>query len=409
MQISFDNKIAEIKDYCATHLSKFVSEIDLQDKIPAEIYRDLVRMGLFVYDGPMWQMDENPEVQRILSVIKILEIIGGTSPAVAKAVMDQNLGQIGMIRCWGTEKVQAYLEKIRRGEGQAAFLMTEPSSGSDIHKFSTTFTELAGGYLLNGTKDWITGAENRRYFVVVAKEEGSASNFGLFLADRNEVDASRIHISDRKQKLGLRGLGEHRVELSEVFVPSENIVIPPGRGVVKKLMSQYNLKRCGQAAISIGAAMSALRGGYDYLQERYRASGGIPFQNTQFILAEQYSRLDSIRDIAYVAARKTLSEDQSGASAAIAKLAATEAAADCINKVSQLCGANGLSNKLPMERLYRDIRMFSIAGGASEVLKESIYANLGSLLHSERQFTAPFLSPRSSRRSGTIRRCPMGM
>lgn len=389
MRISFDTKLDEIKDYCAARLSKYVSIIDTQDQIPAEIYHDLVRIGLFVYDGQMWEADGDPEIRRTLSVIKILEVIGGASPAIAKAVMDQNLGQIGMIRHWGTEKVQAYLKKIHKGEGQADFLMTEPSSGSDIHKSSTTFTEMPGGYLLNGTKHWITGAETRRYFVVVAKEEDSASNFGLFLVDRNEVDASLIKISDRKQKLGLRGLGEHRVELSEVFIPAENIVIPPGRGVIKKLMSQYNLKRCGQAAISIGAAMSALRGGYDYLQERYQGSGGIPFQNTQFILAEQYSRLDSIRDIAYVAARKTIFEDKSGASAAIAKLAATEAAADCINKVSQLCGANGLSDKLPLERFYRDIRMFSIAGGASEVLKENIYANLGSLLHSGRQISAP--------------------
>ncbi|HQQ69509.1 MAG TPA: acyl-CoA dehydrogenase [Alicycliphilus sp.] len=392
MRISFDTKLEEIKDYCDTSLSKYMRVIDVQDKIPAEIYHDLIRLGLFVHDGPMWEIDGNHEIQRVFSVIKILEVIGGTSPAVAKAVMDQNLGQIGMIRYWGAEKIKAYLGKIHKGEGQAAFLMTEPSSGSDIHKFSTIFTEIPGGYLLSGTKDWITGAENRRYFVVVAKEEDSASNFGLFFVDRNEVDASRIKISDRKQKLGLRGLGEHRVELSEVFIPSDNIVIPPGRGVIKKLMSQYNLKRCGQAAISIGAAMSALRSGYNYLQERYQASGGIPFQNTQFILAEQYSRLDSIRDIAYVAARKTLFEGKSGAAAAIEKMAATEAAADCISKVSQLCGANGLSDKLPLERLYRDIRMFSIAGGASEVLKGNIYANLGSLLHAEHQISAPLPS-----------------
>lgn len=78
MRISFDTKLDEIKDYCTTRLSKFVSAIDVQDQIPTEIYHDLIRLGLFVYDGPMWEIDEDSEIQRVLSVIKILEVIGGT-------------------------------------------------------------------------------------------------------------------------------------------------------------------------------------------------------------------------------------------------------------------------------------------------------------------------------------------
>lgn len=301
--------------------------------------------------------------------------------------MDQNFGQIGMIRKHGTDKCRTYIQRIKHNEGHAAFLMTEPTSGSDLRKFNTTFEAVIGGFRINGFKDWITGAERRKYFVVLAKEKGAASNFGVFLIDREEALPERILISGRKNKLGLRGLGEYYVELKDVFIPIENLVITPGSGVIKKMMGQYNLKRCGQAAISIGAAYASIREAYQYQQERFVKLGRSVFQNSQFVLAEHFTKIDSIKDLPYAAAIRTIVKNDNGAAAAMAKLIATEHATKCIDAVAQLCGANGLSDQLSFERLYRDIRMFGIAGGASEVLKENIFANMHGMIQADRDYS----------------------
>lgn len=220
-----------------------------------------------------------------------------------------NFGQIGMMRDYGNPAIQKSLAQIRSGAKQAAFLMTKPQSGSDLSQFSTSFRLTTDGAFISGTKDWITGAARRQLFVTLAKEDGSAKHFGLFLIDREATRADSIRIMDRKNKLGLRGLGEYRVELENVFVPRENFVIEP-----------------------------------------------------------------------FSAARETLAGDATGVPAAIAKYVCTELAVEATTKLSRLCGGNGLSDKLPLERQMRDMRMLTVAGGASEVLQATIAQNLGRLL-----------------------------
>ena len=372
--------LAAVRNYCESDLASCVVDIDRSDTIPEQVFADLAALRLFVLTslrdgGPLLTVQERTDL-----LFRCLALISETCPAVAKAVMDQNLGQIGMVREYGNAVLHAKLELVRSGARQAAFLMTEPQSGSDPSRFSTSFEEVPGGVLISGTKDWITGAARRQYFVTLAKEAGTAGNFGLFFIDREKVAADQVRVLDRKHKLGLRGLGEYRVELENVFVPEDHFVIPPGRGALHKVMAHYNIKRCGQAAISVGATQAALRAAYAYLQERFQGAGGIPFQHTLFVFADLYSRVEAARGLPYSAARDTLAGDTSGVPASVAKYVCTELAVEATGKLAQLCGGNGLSDKLPLERLMRDMRMLTVAGGASQVLQATIARNLGRLL-----------------------------
>lgn len=372
--------LAVLRDYCDRELARWVVDIDRSDTIPEHVFADLAALRLFAFtslhdDGPVL-----PVQQRTDLLLRCLALIAGTCPAVAKAVMDQNLGQISMVREYGNAALQAKLEQVRLGTRQAAFLMTEPQSGSDPSRFTTRFEEVPGGVLISGAKDWITGAARRQYFVTLAKAAGTTGDFGLFFIDRDKVAPERIHVLDRKHKLGLRGLGEYRVELENVFVPEEHFVIAPGRGALHKVMTHYNLKRCGQAVISIGATQAALRAAYEYLQQRFAGVGGIPFQHTLFVFADLYSRLVAARSLPHSAAHETLAGDTSGVPASVAKYVCTELAVEATSKLAQLCGGNGLSDKLPLERLMRDMRMLTVAGGASEVLQATIAKNLDRLL-----------------------------
>lgn len=372
--------LAAVQDYCENGLAEYVAEIDRSDTIPEHVYADLAALRLFAFTSLRDDSPALPVQERTDLLLRCLALISQTSPAVAKAVMDQNLGQIGMMREYGNAELQAKLEQVRSGARQAAFLMTEPQSGSDPSRFTTRFEEVPGGVLISGTKDWITGAARRQYFVTLAKEAGTAGNFGLFFIDREAVAGDRVRILDRKHKLGLRGLGEYRVELDNVFVPEDHFVIAPGRGVLHKVMSHYNIKRCGQAAISVGATQAALSAAYSYLQERFRSAGGIPFQHTQFVFADLYSRVEAARNLPHSAARDTLAGDSTGVPASVAKYVCTELAVEATSKLTQLCGGNGLSDKLPLERLMRDMRMLTVAGGASQVLQATIAKNLDRLL-----------------------------
>lgn len=377
---SASDLLAAVRAYCAGELSRCAADIDRSDTIPDAVFQDLAALRLFAFTGlrddePAW-----PPLERLDLMLHALALIAEACPAVAKAVMDQNLGQVGMVREHGNPLLQAKLEEIRRGAKQAAFLMTEPQSGSDPSRFTTGYEEVPGGVLISGTKDWITGAARRQYFVTLAKAAGTAGEFGLFFIDREQVPAERIRVFDRKQKLGLRGLGEYRVELDRVFVPESHVVIPPGRGALRKVMAHYNLKRCGQAAIAIGATLAALRAAYAYLQQRFPDAGGIPFQHTLFVFADLVSRWSAARTLPHSALRETLDGDASGVPASIAKYVCTELAVEATGQLAPLCGGNGLSDKLPLERLMRDMRMLTVAGGASEVLKATVARNLDRLL-----------------------------
>ncbi|MBC7869807.1 MAG: acyl-CoA/acyl-ACP dehydrogenase [Chitinophagaceae bacterium] len=378
-----------VRDYCEQKLAGDVIEIDRSDTIPPRVYADLASLRLFAFASLGDQSEALPVKMRTELLFECLSIIAETSAAVAKAVMDQNFGQIGMMREYGNSTIQGKLEQIRTGAKQAAFLMTEPQSGSDLSLFATTFKWVEGGVSITGVKDWITGAAQREFFVTLAKEAGTVGTFGVFLIDRGMAAPDSIRVLDRKNKLGLRGLGEYRVELDSVFVPSKHIIIQPGPGVIRKVMSHYNLKRCGQAAIAIGTARSALRAAYNYLQNRFQPEGGIPFQNTLFVFADLYSRLAAAETLPYSAAGETINGDKTGVPASIAKYVCTELAVETTSTLSQLCGGNGLSDKLPLERQMRDMRMLTVAGGASEVLKATIAKNLDSLL------TAPVVARQS--------------
>lgn len=367
-----------IRQYCQRDLAGYCSAIDQSDTISESIYRSLVDFRLFAFERVHDHADELDSLGRTELLFQCLSTIAEVSPSVAKAVMDQNFGQIGMMREFGNDGILQRLGDIRRGEKQAAFLMTEPQSGSDLSQFETTFEQVIDGFVLNGTKDWITGASRREYFVVLAKEKDTAKNFALFFVDRSESSSS-IKICDRKNKLGLRGLGEFRVELNNVFVPNDCVVIPPGSGAIRKVMAHYNLKRCGQAAIALGTTRAALRVAYDYLQVRFK--GGIPFQNTEFIFADLYSRYVAAKELPIVAAKAIIAGESTGVSASVAKYVCTELAVEVTTKLAQLCGGNGFSDKLPLERLMRDMRMLTVAGGASQVLQANVARNLGQLLH----------------------------
>ncbi len=244
---SIEDFSQKISKFSRSYISEYASIIDRDDVIPTSVILELAGHRLYAIDS---LSDDGPKLScsvRTRLILKIIEELGRVSPVIAKHVMDQNFGPVALLRRYGNTKlVEKYLPLIKRGEKQAAFLMTEPQSGSDLRLFKTTAHQAGDRIILNGTKDWITGATMRQLYFLVASSEFSSNEMGLFLVDRDEIDNvdEYIGISDRKEKLGLRGLGEHRVSIKNVSIPRQNIILSSNKTSLKKIMTQYNYKRC---------------------------------------------------------------------------------------------------------------------------------------------------------------------
>ncbi len=288
---------------CALHqflydgLRLAAGEIDQADEIPEEIYERLVDMGLFAHDPNPAGDDESEETestrQRFLHCV--LQEIATISPAVAKAVMDQNMGQIGMIREYLPREVSApLLDEIRTGQVQACFAMTEPHSGSQLKTLQTSARRVPGGFEISGVKDWITGAHRRQLMAVVARDQDAPQSIGLFLLDRRGLPPAIVQISDRKEKLGLRGLGEFTVAFDRAFCPDEMVVIAPSGSGLRQIMKHYNFKRCAQAAIAHGISLGALRASIAYGRDRFaHASGRDAMRNVMSTAANLYCEMQA--------------------------------------------------------------------------------------------------------------------
>jgi hypothetical protein len=374
--------VKAVRAFASDRLANAAATIDERDEIPPEIFHELSRLGVLALEHPADGGRALGGIERISLVLDVLEELAKVSPATAKAVMDQNFGQIGMLRDYAPPEVrEPYLQKIQRGQLQAAFLMTEPRSGSDVRLFETVAERVAGGYVLDGHKDWITGAALRQLHFVVAKPARDSDAVGLFLVDRTRLAAgsTAIEIDDRKDKLGLRGLGEYRVRLRRVFVPDEHVILEPGRDALGKIMKHYNVKRCGQAAISVGLSRAALRTALSYGLERFPL-GSPARANLDQVLTPLTAELQAAALLSRWAAEQLVDGDRTGVPSAMAKSVATELALRITNAAMQVCGANGLSKKLPIERLMRDARMLTVAGGSTEVLRGTVARHLGRLL-----------------------------
>ncbi|MET9181168.1 acyl-CoA dehydrogenase [Kitasatospora aureofaciens] len=374
--------LESVRRFTRERVAPLAGLIDRSDEIGTELFAEIARQGLFANSLGYRADQPHGGPERVRFLLAVLEELARVSPSVAKAVMDQNLGQIGMLREYaGSDLREHYLGAIRTGEKQAAFAMSEPQTGSNVARFTTVATPVEGGYRISGEKDWITGAARRAVHFVVAKPAPESREVGLFLVDRSRLGAGdgTVEIDDRKEKLGLRGLGEFHVRYHDVFVPVEQVVIGFDRTSLRRIMRHYNGKRLGQSAICLGLSKSALRTAFDYASARLPAGspGHLAMRST---LAPLVGELRAAQSLVDWAAGEWAGADETGAPSAMAKYVTGELAQRVTNAAAQVCGANGLSDKMPLVRLMRDARMLTMAGGASEVLRGTVAQHLDRLL-----------------------------
>ncbi len=267
------------------------------------------------------------------------------------------------------EQKRHYLPAVATGKMRGAFALTEPGAGSDSGNISTSARRDGKHYVLNGTKQWISGATVADFFVVAVKTTPGIGNKGMSAFIVNK-DTPGFRVGAHNKKMGVKGVPTAELIFEDARVPAENLLGVENEGF-KLIMKNLNSLRPVVAARGLGTAEGCVAYAIQYAKERETFGKKIiGHQAIQFMLAELAMQIEAARLLTYRAA-KMVDDGQVGKQAApyfsMAKAFATElankAAYDCL----QVMGSYGYSTEYPMERYFRDARQLTIVEGTSQV------------------------------------------
>ncbi|MFE8977649.1 acyl-CoA dehydrogenase family protein [Streptomyces cyaneofuscatus] len=252
---------------------------------------------------------------------------------------------------------------------------TEPGAGSDAASITTSARRVAGGYLLNGQKAWISNAGAARSYVVFAKTDPAERARGVtaFLVPS---DADGLSVGEPMRKMGQRAIVCREVFFSDLFVPDEDRLGGEGEGFVG-LMRTFDISRVVLGAAAVGAARAAYEYARDYARTRVQfGKPVIEHQAVAFRLADMASRIEIARLVVLRAARAIDVGEDVAALAAMAKLTASETAMFCTWAGVQTLGGWGYSREYPVEQWMRDAKLEEIEEGTSDIMRLIISRNL---------------------------------
>lgn len=356
---SLRRRAAVLAEKFATHASAH----DADETYPFANVADLVDagfMGMTIpkrYGGPG---------QTLLDTTTVIAEIARGCGVTGRIVVDANMGALGCVLANGPEWMKQRIADLVLGGDKPVIQITEPLAGTDALSMQTVAVVRGDQLVLSGTKTWITGARDSLANVVVCRLVEDGADRGV-CAVYVERDTPGYLLGKRRPTMGLRGMPEMEVHLRDCAVPRENLVV---RGFAN-VMSAYNAQRCGAAAVALGIAEAAYDTAVSYLQSRHQFGRPLAdFQGLQWKMADARIQLDASRLLLERAVTQ-LGDDGFPRPhyAAIAKVFTAETAVRVTNEVLQVHGALGYSREIPVERMVRDARMFTIGGGTVEALR----------------------------------------
>lgn len=368
-----DALIEEVRQFALSEVAPYATQWDEEQHIPREQIQKLADFGLF---GMTFPEQYGGRHATSLDAILVIEEMARHCGISGRLVVDHNFGAVGTILNFGTEEQrQQVLPAVARGDKLMSIAMTEPSAGSALTELTTSAHRDGDFYILNGTKRWITGGGEREYLLVYARFDGvaGASGIGALLIDM-AIDGFRT--GDRIPSMGVRGVRESYVHFDDMRIPAENLVVAPGSGF-KRLMSAYNGQRVGASAVCLGLAQGALDYAVQFANNRQQFGKRITdFQAIQMKIADCTTQLDAARLLIYRAAttaEKTITER---IQSSMAKAFVAEMAIHVTNGAIQIMGADGYGRLHPVERMARDARAFTLAGGTIEIQRLAVAASV---------------------------------
>jgi alkylation response protein AidB-like acyl-CoA dehydrogenase len=352
------------------------AEVDRSERYPWENVAALKEAGLMGLTVPRELGGPGGDFLDAALVIDEMAQVCGVTGRIA---VEANMGAISALMRYGTEAQKRLGAALVLDGDKPAICITEPGAGSAASEMSTRAERHGEDYVINGEKHWITGGGVSRLHLVFARvfdERGEEQGIGGFIAVRGETEG--LEIGEREPSMGLRGIPETQVRFRDMLVPADRVLRPPGgfRRGFAELMSAYNSQRVGAATVALGIADGAYRLALAYSQQREQFGRPIcEFQGLQWMLADMSIAIEAARLMIWRAAAQA-NPFPDATEAAQAKVFASEMAIKVTNDALQLHGAMGYSRNLPLERMARDARMFTIGGGTAQILRTVIASRL---------------------------------
>jgi 3-sulfinopropanoyl-CoA desulfinase len=354
--------------------------IDRDEQYPWDISKALAGAG---FCGMTIPQALGGQGRSFLDAVLVIEEMAKACSVTARIVVETNMGAISTVMAYGTEAQKKLATQLVLEGDKPAICITEPNAGSDALAMTTRADKRGDGYVINGKKHWITGAGVSRLHLIFARvfdERGNDLGIGGFLAVRDQ--AKGLRVGKREQTLGLRGMPEGELIFEDLEIPATMAVLPPSgfRRGFADLMNAYNSQRVGAGTVAMGIAAGALDHALDWAKTREQFGRPIgEFQGLQWMLADMQTQLTAARLMLYTAARSRGPDNSAFPEpmlAAQAKIFASEAAIKIVNDALQFFGARGYSRELPLERMLRDVRMFTIGGGTAQVLRTLVASRM---------------------------------
>jgi acyl-CoA dehydrogenase len=362
----FGDVVKQISHFVRDRVVPRELEIMTTDAIPADLRAQAAEMGLFGYAIPQeWgglglDLVQDVEVAMELGYTSLsLRSMFGTNNGIAGQVL------VG----FGTDEQKArWLPGIASGEVVASFALTEPGAGSNPAGLKTTAKPTGDGWIIDGRKQFITNAPEAGLFVVFARTApASAENTGIavFLVP---ADAPGIEVGPKDAKMGQEGSRTADVTFNEVKVGPEALVGADGEVGYRAAMTSLARGRIHMAGLAVGAAQRALDESVSYAATA--TQGGTPigdFQLVQAMIADQQTGVMAGRALARDAARMYVTGEDRRIAPSAAKLYCTEMAGKVADLAVQVHGGSGYMREVPVERIYRDVRLMRLYEGTSEI------------------------------------------
>ena len=346
---------------------------DETEDFPWELVKDLSSAGLFEVYIPEDYGGKGGGVTELCIVTEELSRICG---GIALAYAGTALGSYPILLFGNEEQKIKYLPSIAKGEKLAAFGLTEANAGSDVSAIQTQAKPIEGGYILNGTKQWITNGGEAEIYTIIAvtdKTKG-ARGASAFIIEKGFKGFS---FGKKEKKMGIRASATRELVFNDCFVPEENLLSREGYGFIVA-MKTFNKTRPGVAAQALGIAQGALDEALIYSKKREQFSKSISsFQDIQFKLAEMATLIEAAGALIYSVARLIDSgAERVSKESSMAKVFSSDVAVKVTSMAVQIFGGYGYLRNYPVEKMMRDAKITQIYEGTNEIQRNIIALNL---------------------------------
>ena len=354
-----------VREFADRHIRPRIAEMEENKDIPRDLMEQMAEQGMFGLRYPETYGGQGGD--NALFAILNEELARCYLSAAARAMMQCLMGTEFIYRCGTEEQRQRLLIPAIRGETFGTMCMTEPTSGTDLGAMQTTAVRDGDGYVINGSKSWITGANMVDFFTVAAKTDPEAGFRGidLFLVER---DTPGLEVGKRIEKLTAWSSGCYELFFKDVRVPAENLFGgEEGQGGVL-LRGILNDIRVHTAALALGVTRAAYEDSLEYAKQRVAFKRPIiKFQAMKHKLAKMVVDIEAARLMITYAAWLLDQGLPCNLQAATAKYHVTEAAIDATEDATRMFGAYGMSMDMSPQRYFRDARWFLYGAGTQTI------------------------------------------